>query len=50
MPGIFPGATEFQKTGLAGSAAHSHGETRSYGWIAKQIGNLGQPRAVGSAG
>jgi len=45
----FSGATEFQKQVWQAAQLIPHGETRSYGWIAKQIGNPRSARAVGQA-
>jgi len=39
----FSGATGFQKQVWQAARQIPHGETRSYGWIAKQIGKPGQP-------
>lgn len=41
--------TEFQQAVLRKAAEIPPGETRSYGWIAKEIGRPGAVRAVGSA-
>jgi O-6-methylguanine DNA methyltransferase len=41
--------TEFQRSVLLKAAEIPHGEVRPYGWIAKEIGNPGAVRAVGSA-
>jgi len=45
----FSGATEFQKQVWQAARQIPHGETRSYGWIAKQIGKPRAARAVGQA-
>jgi methylated-DNA-[protein]-cysteine S-methyltransferase len=41
--------TEFQQTVLRKTVEIPRGETRSYGWVAKEIGKPGAVRAVGSA-
>ncbi len=41
--------TEFQKRAWEAARAIPRGETRSYGWIARSIGNPGAARAVGQA-
>ncbi len=41
--------TEFQREVLAKTAEIPPGEMRPYGWVAKEIGNPGAVRAVGSA-
>jgi methylated-DNA-[protein]-cysteine S-methyltransferase len=43
------GATPFQCTVWQVTRSISHGQTRSYGWIARQIGIPGGARAVGQA-
>ena len=45
----FSGATEFQRQVWQAAQQIPHGETRSYGWIAKQIGKPQAARAVGQA-
>jgi methylated-DNA-[protein]-cysteine S-methyltransferase len=45
----FSGATGFQKQVWQAAQLIPHGETRSYGWIAKQIGKPKAARAVGQA-
>jgi len=45
----FSGATGFQKQVWQAARQIPHGETRSYGWIAKQIGKPRAARAVGHA-
>jgi methylated-DNA-[protein]-cysteine S-methyltransferase len=45
----FSGATGFQKQVWQAAQQIPHGETRSYGWIAKQIGKPKSARAVGQA-
>ena len=45
----FSGATGFQKQVWQAARQIPHGETRSYGWIAKQIGKSKAARAVGQA-
>jgi len=45
----FSGATEFQKQVWQAAQRIPQGETRSYGWIAKQIGKPRAARAVGQA-
>jgi methylated-DNA-[protein]-cysteine S-methyltransferase len=45
----FSGATGFQKQVWQAAQLIPHGETRSYGWIAKQIGKPRAARAVGQA-
>lgn len=40
--------TTFQKTVLMEAAGIPRGEVRPYGWLAKQVGNPGAARAVGS--
>jgi len=46
---LAPAGTDFQKKVWAALAAISFGETRSYGEIARQIGQPGASRAVGLA-
>lgn len=41
--------TAFQRRVWAITRTIPRGETRSYGWIARQLGNLGWARAVGQA-
>lgn len=41
--------TDFQKRAWAAARSIPRGETRSYGWIARSIGNPGAARAVGQA-
>jgi O-6-methylguanine DNA methyltransferase len=41
--------TDFQRAVLKKTAEIPRGQMRSYGWIAKEIGNTGAVRAVGSA-
>ncbi len=43
------GLTEFQRAVLAKTAEIPPGELRPYGWVAREIGNPGAVRAVGSA-
>jgi methylated-DNA-[protein]-cysteine S-methyltransferase len=45
----FSGATEFQRQVWQTAQLIPRGETRSYGWIAKQIGKPRAARAVGQA-
>ena len=45
----FSGATGFQKQVWQAAQQIPHGETRSYGWLAKQIGKPKAARAVGLA-
>ena len=45
----FSGTTEFQRQVWQAAQQIPHGETRSYGWIAKQIGKPQAARAVGQA-
>jgi len=45
----FSGATTFQRQVWQTAQLIPHGETRSYGWIAKQIGKPRSARAVGQA-
>jgi methylated-DNA-[protein]-cysteine S-methyltransferase len=45
----FSDATAFQKQVWQAAQLIPHGETRSYGWVAKQIGKPGAARAVGQA-
>jgi methylated-DNA-[protein]-cysteine S-methyltransferase len=45
----FNGATSFQRSVWRAVAKISYGETRSYGWVAAQIGKPGASRAVGQA-
>jgi methylated-DNA-[protein]-cysteine S-methyltransferase len=45
----FSGATVFQRQVWQAAQQIPHGETRSYGWIAKQIGKPRAARAVGQA-
>lgn len=51
-PGDLPldlrAVTEFQRNVLTLTAAIPRGQVRSYGWLAKEIGNPGAVRAVGS--
>lgn len=49
LPVNLEGLTEFQQAVLRKAAEIPPGETRSYGWIAKEIGRPGAVRAVGSA-
>jgi methylated-DNA-[protein]-cysteine S-methyltransferase len=41
--------TEFQRQVWSSCRSIPYGQTRSYGWIAKQIGKPGASRAVGNA-
>ena len=43
------GATEFQRNVWEATRAIPHGETRSYAWVARKIGNPRACRAVGNA-
>ncbi|MBN1161440.1 MAG: methylated-DNA--[protein]-cysteine S-methyltransferase [Dehalococcoidales bacterium] len=43
------GATHFQRKVWETTRKIPYGETRSYAWVAKQIGNHGAARAVGQA-
>jgi O-6-methylguanine DNA methyltransferase len=45
----FSNATAFQKQVWQAAKLIPHGETRSYGWLAKQIGKPHAARAVGQA-
>ncbi len=49
LPVDLSALTEFQQAVLHKAAEIPPGETRSYGWIAKEIGKPGAVRAVGSA-
>jgi len=41
--------TDFQQSGWRALTKIPRGETRSYGWVAKQVGKPGASRAVGTA-
>lgn len=45
----FNGASAFKRAVWVAARAVPYGQTRSYGWIARQIGNPGALRAVGQA-
>lgn len=45
----FSGATRFQCAVWEAAKRIPYGETRSYGWVAEQIGKPGSARAVGQA-
>jgi methylated-DNA-[protein]-cysteine S-methyltransferase len=49
LPLDLRGHTPFQQTAWKSAMAIPRGETRSYGWIAKQIRRPGAARAVGRA-
>jgi O-6-methylguanine DNA methyltransferase len=44
----FRSVTAFRRSVLEAAARIPHGQVRSYGWLAKQVGNEGAVRAVGS--
>lgn len=48
LPVDFRSVTDFQSQVLMTAAAIPRGEVRPYGWLARQVGNPGAARAVGS--
>jgi len=46
---VLSGCTEFQKRVLAAAARIPYGQTRTYGWLARNVRNPAAARAVGQA-